>query len=118
MPDQESKYCPYCGVQLEKRYTVCPSCGKPQPDIDGIVRQQAVQRKNPILAALLSLIITGCGQFYLGKWSRGITYLAFVLMLSILLDGIITFDEMMLIGVAVSIISAWDAYRIAKDMNA
>ena len=117
MPNEETKYCPYCGVQLEKKYAVCPSCGKPQPDIEGIQRPRAAQRKNPMLAAFLSLVITGTGQIYLGKVSRGIIYLAGVLLLSVLLDGVITFDEMMLLGVAISIISAWDAYRLAKKMN-
>jgi TM2 domain-containing membrane protein YozV len=117
MPAEETKYCPYCGVQLDKKYAVCPSCGKLQPDIEGVQRPQAIRRKNPMLAAFLSLIITGAGQIYLGKVSRGIAYLGGILLLSIFLDGILTFDEMMLLGVVVSIISAWDAYRIARAMN-
>ncbi len=114
---EETKYCPYCGAQIEKKYAVCPSCGKPQPDIEGVEHKRATARKNPMLAAFLSLIITGAGQLYLGKLARGIVYLGGVLILSVALEGIITFDEMLLLGVVISIISAWDAYRIAKAMN-
>ncbi len=117
MPNEETKFCPYCGVQLEKRYEVCPNCGKPQPDIENSVRRRAIQRKNPMLAAILSLIITGTGQIYVGKVMRGIAYLVGVLFISVLLDGIISFDEMMLLGVAISIVSALDAYRLAKEVN-
>ena len=109
--------CPYCGVQIDRKYTVCPNCGKPQPPIDGVVPTHAAQRKNPLIAGLLSLLITGAGQIYLGKISRGLIYLGLVLLISIALDGIITFDEMMILGVIVSIISAVDAYLMAKAMN-
>ncbi len=117
MPEDETKYCPYCGAQIEKKYSVCPSCGKPQPDIQGIERQRVTGRKNPMLAALLSLIITGAGQIYLGKVARGVVYLGVVLLISITLEGVLTFEEMMLFGIAISLISAWDAYRLAKAMN-
>lgn len=117
MSNDETKYCPFCGAQIEKRYSVCPSCGKPQPDIKGVERQSALGRKNPMLAAFLSLVITGAGQMYLGKIARGVVYLGVVLLISLLLEGILTFDEMMLLGIAISIISAWDAYRLAKAMN-
>jgi TM2 domain-containing membrane protein YozV len=118
MSEEKTKYCPYCGVQIDRKYTVCPNCGKPQPSIEGVVPARvASQRKNPLIAGLLSLIITGAGQIYLGKISRGLVYLGLVLLISIALDGIISFDEMMILGVIVSIISAVDAYLIAKAMN-
>jgi TM2 domain-containing membrane protein YozV len=118
MSEEKTKYCPYCGVQIDRKYTVCPNCGKPQPSIEGVVPVRvASQRKNPLIAGLLSLIITGAGQIYLGKIGRGLVYLGLVLLISIALDGIISFDEMMILGVIVSIISAVDAYLIAKAMN-
>jgi TM2 domain-containing membrane protein YozV/RNA polymerase subunit RPABC4/transcription elongation factor Spt4 len=117
MSEEKTKYCPYCGVQIDRKYNVCPNCGKPQPPIDGVVPTRAAQRKNPLIAGLLSLLITGAGQIYLGKIGRGLIYLGFVLLISIALDGVVTFDEMMILGVIVSIISAVDAYLMAKAMN-
>ena len=117
MSEEKTKYCPYCGVQIDKKYSICPSCGKPQPQIDGVERAHTPSRKNPLIAAFLSLLITGSGQIYIGRVSRGLCYLGLVLLISVVLDGILTFDELMILGVIVSIISAFDAYLLAKAMN-
>jgi TM2 domain-containing membrane protein YozV len=117
MSEEKTKYCPYCGVQIDYKYTTCPSCGKPQPKIEGITLTHAVQRKNPALAAALSLLITGAGQIYLGRVVRGIFFLGTVLLLGYLLEDFLTFDQLMIIGLAFSVISAWDAYSIAKKIN-
>jgi TM2 domain-containing membrane protein YozV len=117
MSEEKTKYCPYCGVQIDYKYTTCPSCGKPQPKIEGLTPIHAVQRKNPVLAAALSLLITGAGQIYLGRVSRGILFLGTVLLIGYLLQDILTFDELMIVGIVFSIISAWDAYNIAKKIN-
>jgi TM2 domain-containing membrane protein YozV len=118
MSEEKTKYCPYCGVQIEHKYTLCPSCGKPQPQIEGVTPTQLhQQRKNPTIAVVLSLLITGAGQIYLGKVGRGLVFLVGTLLLSILLEGMITFEETLIIGAAISIVSAWDAYRIAKQIN-
>ena len=117
MSEEKTKYCPYCGAQIEYRYGVCPACGKPQPPIDGVEPVKARQTKNPLIAVLLSLLVTGIGQIYLGKVGRGIFFLATVLLIGILLEGVLTFDQLMLVGLVISVISAWDAYRIAKEIN-
>jgi TM2 domain-containing membrane protein YozV len=70
-----------------------------------------------MLAAFLSLVITGAGQLYLGEIARGIIYLGAVLLISITLEGVLTYEQMLLLGIVISIISAWDAYRLAKAMN-
>jgi TM2 domain-containing membrane protein YozV len=119
MSEEKTKYCPYCGVQIENKYTVCPSCGKNQPQIDGVDRVQAPSRKNPLLAAILSLLITGLGQIYLGRVIRGLCYLVIVFLVGIFLSEILKFDELylMIFGIIISIISAWDAYRLGKSIN-
>jgi TM2 domain-containing membrane protein YozV len=117
MSEEKTKYCPYCGVQIDHKYAVCPNCGKTQPQIDGVDRVRAPPRKTPMLAAILSLLITGSGQIYLGRVGRGLCFLGVVLLVSILLDGILTFDELMIIGLSLSVISAWDAYRLARKIN-
>jgi TM2 domain-containing membrane protein YozV len=117
MSEEKIKFCPYCGTQIDYKYTTCPSCGKPQPSIDGITSQRSAAKKNALLAAILSLLITGAGQIYLGRVWRGLAYLVTVLLLGILFDGILTVDELLVVGVVFSIISAWDAYRIANEIN-
>jgi TM2 domain-containing membrane protein YozV len=117
MSEDNTKYCPYCGVQIEKKYDTCPNCGKPQPAIDGVERVITKPKKNPLIAALLSLIITGTGQIYVGKVWRGVAYLAVVLAVSFVPEDIISFEMMMGIGVVISIISAIDAYYLAKATN-
>ena len=117
MTEEKTKFCPYCGVQIDYRYTTCPSCGKPQPPIDGVALPRVVGKKNPLLAAVLSLLITGAGQIYLGRVWRGLAFLVGVLLLGILFDGILTLDELMIVGVVLSIVSAWDAYRLATEIN-
>ncbi len=118
MSEEKTKYCPYCGVQIEQRYIICPNCGKPQPQIDGVtIPQTHQQKKNPTIAVVLSLLITGAGQIYLGKVGRGLVFLGGTLLLSVLLEGVLTFEETLMIGAVISIISAWDAYRLAKKIN-
>ena len=117
MSEEKTKYCPYCGAQIDYKYTTCPSCGKPQPPIDGQLPPRPAGKKNALLAAILSLLITGAGQIYLGKVWRGLAYLVTVLLMGILFNGILTFDELMILGVVFSIISAWDAYRMANEIN-
>ena len=117
MSEEKTKYCPYCGAQIDYKYTTCPSCGKPQPPIDDQLPPRPAGKKNALLAAILSLLITGAGQIYLGKVWRGLAYLVTVLLMGILFDGILTFDELMILGVVFSIISAWDAYRMANEIN-
>jgi len=115
--EKKTKYCPYCGTQIEYRYTICPSCGKPQPLIDGVERTPQPQKKNPLIAVVLSLLITGVGQIYLGYIRRGLLFLGSIILLGVLLQQYLTFEEEMIVGLIFQIISAWDAYRLAKAIN-
>jgi TM2 domain-containing membrane protein YozV len=114
MSEENTKYCPYCGVQIEKKYPICPNCGKAQPIIEGVSAAVVKPKKNPLLAAVLSLIITGTGQIYVGRIWRGVAYLLIVLAVSFIPEDIISFEMMMVIGVIISVISAIDAYYLAK----
>jgi TM2 domain-containing membrane protein YozV len=66
-------------------------------------------RRNPGVAAVLSLIIPGVGQIYNGDFLRGIFWL------------IITPGFWMgtggLLGWVCHVIAAWTAYRRARDKN-
>jgi TM2 domain-containing membrane protein YozV len=115
--EKKTKYCPYCGTQIEYRYTSCPSCGKIQPLIDGVEKAPQLQKKNPLIAVVLSLLLTGMGQIYLGYIRRGLLFLGSILLLGVLLQQYMTFEDLMIVGLIFQIFSAWDAYRLAKAIN-
>ena len=71
------------------------------------------KKKNAGIAALLSFLIPGAGQIYLGKVKRGIILfiLAFI---SAILCGILI--GLLLLPI-VYIYSIYDAYKSAKDYN-
>jgi TM2 domain-containing membrane protein YozV len=119
MTEGKTKYCPYCGAQIDYKYTTCPSCGKPQPLIDGIMQERKLGKKSPILAAVLSLLIPGVGQIYLGKVGRGLIFLVSVLLLNIIISNVRAFSDLMILMImGLSwVISAWDAYRLALQNN-
>ena len=65
--------------------------------------------KSAILAAVLSLVfLGGGGQIYLGQWKKGLI-LILVTILSSMASGI---------GILFPVISAGDAYDLARKMNA
>ena len=64
--------------------------------------------KDPILAAILSLLIPGLGQFYCQQWMRGCLFLAGAFFLAILAGPL---------GIIVWIWGIFDAYRIAKALG-
>jgi hypothetical protein len=90
LSEEKTKYCPYCGTQIDYKYTVCPSCGKTQPMIEGTAVVQSKPKKNPLLALILSLLITGAGQIYLGHRLRGLLFLGSVLLLVIVYNAGVT----------------------------
>jgi len=118
MTEAKTKYCPHCGAQIDYKYSVCPACGKPQAVAPGVEVFRKPQRKNPLLALVLSLLITGVGQIYLGKVWRGLAFLGGIIILGSILESYLNFDQVMIVGVVISIISAYDAYILAKKINA
>lgn len=111
---QEDKFCPECGnsLVLETLASEIPSdldIGQPQSQY---VQQVRPDRKDPSTAALGSLIIVGVGQFYVGKWWRGIGFMALAILFfwaTIPISGL---------GVIVIwILALIDAYNQAKKHN-
>jgi hypothetical protein len=87
MSEEKVKFCPYCGTQIDYKYAVCPSCGKPQPVIEGIVGAKSKPKKNPLIALILSLLLTGAGQIYLGRLRRGLLFLFSVILIVIIYNA-------------------------------
>ena len=70
---------------------------------------------NPIIAAVLSLIISGWGLAYAGDVKRGIMFFVIAIVLAIILAllfgaGLITY----IIAIIYNIYVAYDAYKIAQ----
>ncbi|MEA3255870.1 MAG: hypothetical protein U9Q22_08565 [Candidatus Altiarchaeota archaeon] len=75
-----------------------------------------MNRKNPLLAAILSLLIAGLGQLYLHKFFRAVVFL----LLEVVTAGIwiyLSAEIGAIINLLVSVIAAYDAYKIAKEIN-
>lgn len=85
---------------------------------------QTSLRNNPLLAALLGIVVTGLGHLYLRRWRRAIGWLGVTAIASVLLipkstisainSGALTNPVSLLPVVLISAVSVLDAYLIAK----
>ena len=66
------------------------------------------KKKNPAVAAGLSLLFNGLGQAYNGQFARGVL---------VLLGSLLGLFVMIVPGVAIWAWGVYDAYRTAKGMN-
>ncbi|HNI41418.1 MAG TPA: tetratricopeptide repeat protein, partial [Methanoregulaceae archaeon] len=119
--DEEREYCRNCGEELPYKQgewpqslpKICPSCGVRVKDPirygsrEGQGRTHVEKLKNPLLAALLS-IIPGLGQAYNGQILRGLLFF-FATGIGLLL--------LVFPGIIVWIFGIYDSYRTAKKMN-
>ena len=66
-------YCPNCGKETAPEAAYCSSCGRPlRAPQTPLYTQPYYSRKEEIIAALLSFLIPGVGQMYVGRITRGI----------------------------------------------
>ena len=70
---------------------------------------------NPILAAILSFIIPGLGQAILGDVKKGITY--FIIAIVLVFVAIFTAGMLGIILLAFGIYAAYDAYKMAHELQ-
>ncbi|MGB9126859.1 zinc ribbon domain-containing protein [Methanoregula sp.] len=106
------KYCSECGKPLaSETANFCENCGAkvnnttppPQPTVVIIPEE-----KNPVLAAVCSLLVPGFGQVYDGKMARGF---------AIFFGTVIGLICLIVPGVIIWLFGVYDAYSIAKKMN-
>ena len=71
-----------------------------------VIDRPRVTGKNPVLAAVLSAVIVGVGQFYNGDIKKGALMLLGAVILGTATAG--------LAWLALAIWSAWDAYQVAN----
>ncbi len=112
--EPREKYCPYCGTLIPYMDEFCPSCNKPQPPMPGMRIAVTKPSKKIWLAVLLSLLITGLGQVYVGQWKRGIGFFAGTFMMGFVLIDYIDYSLIMLFGTIMAVVSAYDAYATLK----
>ena len=113
MSEEKTKYCHSCGAMIPYFDRYCPACGAPQPALSGMEPVKQVGVKKVWVAVLLSFLITGAGQLYLGEYRRGTTFMLGTLLIGAALSYYFTQDQIMGFGVAMALISAYDAYRRA-----
>ncbi|HPN38200.1 MAG TPA: zinc ribbon domain-containing protein [Melioribacteraceae bacterium] len=113
--------CSSCKKQIPDNSVFCPICGY---TINGSVNTSNFKsgktnfsfnnnslgagKKSPIIALLLSLLVVGLGQFYLGYVKKGFIMLGLAIFFSLFSFGLAWF--------AVAIWSAVDAYSTAKKL--
>jgi len=113
--EPREKFCPYCGTMIPYMDEYCPSCGKAQPPMPGMRIAAVKSSKKVWVAVLLSLLITGLGQVYIGQWKKGIGFFVGTFLMSFLLFDVIDYGLIMLFGTIMAIISAYDAYMTLKS---
>jgi len=117
-------YCSNCGNQLPDGASFCPGCGTPLGEpkketkttasFDRASASIIVNKKSEGLAIILSLIITGLGEMYVGQVGKGIMLLIVQVLLWVLT---MMFLFPFIIAIAVWIYSMYDAYTLAKYYN-
>jgi len=114
MSAREHKYCWSCGALIGYREAYCPACGEPQPPLPGVeVEKRGVDRRVWV-AVVLSFLVTGLGQFYLGRRSRGAAFFLGTVSLGLILSNYLTQDYVMGFGVVMALLSALDAYLLGR----
>ena len=133
-----TKQCPYCNAIIPVDAVFCPNCGAqltapqpqptyqpppqptyapqppapPAPAMPPVYPQQPIKEKSSAIAAILSFLIPGVGQIYVGKAKRGI--------LILILGIVIAMFSMFLFFIPYLIYWLWniyDAYSLANKYN-
>ena len=105
----EGKFCEHCGASVQTAQTFQQPVAQ-QP----VYTQQPSQgtkqdKKNPILALILSLIICGVGQMYNGQLLKGVIMLVVTIIMAI--------ATLWPISLIIVIYSMYDAYTTAQKIN-
>ncbi|MCK4437967.1 hypothetical protein KAV47_02730 [Candidatus Bathyarchaeota archaeon] len=111
MSEERTKFCPHCGAMIPYNEASCPACGEPQPVLEAASRKPV---KKTWIAVLLSLLVTGLGHVYLGRWRRGLTIFIMTLAVGVVASLYFTYDQVMFIGLLFALFSAYDAYLLSR----
>jgi TM2 domain-containing membrane protein YozV len=93
-------FCHNCGAEIDINALLCPKCGVEQK----VGVPIAAGEKSVFIAAVLSFLLAGVGEMYVGKMRRGIVILLAALLLSWTMIGY----------PIIWLLSIYDAYKLAK----
>jgi TM2 domain-containing membrane protein YozV len=79
--------------------------------------QPSTQKRKIWIAVLLSFLVTGLGQYYLGARRRAVAFFGGTMLTGVVLSYGLSQELMMGFGVIMALISAYDAYKIATKQN-
>lgn len=111
---EKTKYCHNCGAMIPYYDRYCPACGEEQPTLPGMIDVEVRGGKKVWVAVLLSFLVTGLGQFYLGKRRRALIFFFGTLLLGVVLSFSFDQNQLMVIGLIIALFSAIDAYQLAS----
>lgn len=75
---QKIKFCYNCGAELTGNFKFCPECGQDLSSNIASSNKPAIvapREKNTLLAVILSVLLPGLGQIYLGLDNKGAIFL-------------------------------------------
>ncbi|TET91194.1 MAG: hypothetical protein E3J35_04265 [Methanomassiliicoccales archaeon] len=116
--------CRSCGALVNIEDSSCKSCGTPLRLPKAVGAPVSRRKKSPGLAALGSFFIWGSGHIYAGKVARGIALLfadfmllAFTYLFSVVYHSIF-YLFVGVLGLILTPIIMWHAYRVTEEHNA
>lgn len=78
--DPDPAYCRECGAEIHRAAEICPECGVRQRPPPSTAAESLVDGRNPLVAALLSVLFPGLGHLYAREIETGLFFaVAFVL---------------------------------------
>ncbi|MBE6500930.1 MAG: zinc-ribbon domain-containing protein [Methanobrevibacter thaueri] len=111
-----TKFCSNCGFEMPNSTKFCPECGTATAKASQVVNtSSSVMRtdKSPGLAAILSFLIIGLGQVYLGLTKKGIILFVLAIISGALMLFVIGWITWLLVwGYAI-----YDAYNSGEKMR-
>lgn len=113
--EAKTKFCANCGHEIDAGLKFCPECGTPTSGVNPPNNTQVVVRyeKSVGLAAVLSFLIIGLGQVYLGLTKKGIILFVLAIVSGVLMLIFVGFILWLLVwGYAI-----YDAYNSAEKIN-
>lgn len=101
-PGQGEEYCPECGTVIDRTVATCPHCGA----------DRSAPEKSPVIAGVLSLLLIGAGQVYIGRTKRGIALFG-----ASLVSGALTLvtGVTAILSIGIWLYAGYDAYTKAKS---
>lgn len=112
--NQGKKFCKNCGFEMDSNLSFCPECGtSTSGQLNTVNPPVRYNEKSAGLAALLSFLIIGLGQIYIGLTKKGIILFLMAIVSGILMFVFIGFITWFLVW----IYAIYDAYNSANKIN-